>query len=88
MAREFIVEGLRAAAASEGVVVGANIMGKIKAFLQTACICLGLGVRAFDVAPSPAAAWVTALTGPTLALAWIFAAIFVWQNRSLLRQAG
>jgi len=86
MAREFVVDGLRSAAAtSAGRVVGANWMGKTKALLQTVCIALGLALGALDVEPATARAWVTGLTGATLALAWAFAAVFVWQNRSLLR---
>ncbi len=34
MAREFVVDGLRAAAATQGKVVGANVMGKTKAVLH------------------------------------------------------
>lgn len=87
MARELTVGGLRSAAATSGEVVGANWMGKTKACLQTACIAAGLGAMAFGVDLSTATRGVTVLTGLTLAMAWIFAFVFVWWNRSLLHQA-
>ncbi len=87
MARELIVSGLRGAAAAKGEVVGANFMGKTKAFLQTACIGLGLSVRVLRIDPHVAWCWTTAVTGLTLLLAWVFAGVFVWWNRSLLRAA-
>ncbi len=88
MVREFVVAGLRSAAASSGQVVGANLMGKTKASLQTVCIGLGLGARAFAVEHSAARLWVTAFAGFTLFVALIFAAAFVWRNRSLFGQRG
>jgi len=88
MAREQIVGGLRSAAATTGNVVGANWMGKTKGFLQTVCIGVGLGTLAFGVERSVAERVVTALTGFMLLLAWIFAAVFVWWNRLLLREAS
>jgi CDP-diacylglycerol--glycerol-3-phosphate 3-phosphatidyltransferase len=86
MARELVVDGVRSAAASAGEVVGANLMGKTKAVLQTACISLGLGLHALQIAPSPARLWTTVATGVTLLAAWTFAGIFLWWNRKLLRQ--
>jgi len=86
MVREFVTSGLRSAAATSGQVVGANLMGKTKAFLQALCIGLGLGARAFAVEQSAAKLWVTALAGFTLLLALIFAMVFIWRNRSLLWQ--
>lgn len=88
MAREFLVDGLRQAGAVRGQVVGANVMGKTKAALQTGCIVLGLAVRA---AQADAALWrpaVTAASGFTLLLAWLFAGVFLWQNRLLLKEAN
>lgn len=88
MVRELIVGGLRGAAAAKGHVIGANFMGKTKAFLQTVCVCVGLGARALWIEPSLAKPWVTALTGFTLLVAWIFAGVFIWWNRSLIKQAA
>lgn len=88
MVRELLVGGLRAAAATQGQVVGANLMGKTKAVMQTLCICLGLGVKALWLEPSLARLVVTAATGCTLLLAWLFAAAFVWRNRALLCEAA
>jgi len=88
LARELIVDGLRSAAATSGQVVGSNVMGKTKGVLQTVCIGLGLALRTLAVDPASAWLWVTTCTGLTLLLVWIFAAIFVWQNLALIRQAG
>jgi len=88
MVRELLVGALRSAAATSGRVVGANVMGKSKALLQTICVTAALGARAVAVNPESARFWVTALTGFTLLLAWIFAAVFVLRNRSLLAAAG
>jgi CDP-diacylglycerol--glycerol-3-phosphate 3-phosphatidyltransferase len=87
MAREFLVDGLRSTAATSGQVLGANILGKTKAALQTASIGLGLLLRALPVEEATAWGWTTALTGLTLLLAWIFAGVFVFWNRALFRQA-
>lgn len=87
-AREFIVDGLRSAAAAKGRVAGANLMGKTKAFLQTVCVAAGLLVRSLSVEEALSRLLVTSLTGFTLLLAWVFAGVFLWWNRSLLRQAA
>ena len=88
MVRELLVGALRSTAATSGQVVGANAMGKTKALLQTICVTVALGARAVAMKPETARFWVTALTGGTLLLAWIFAAVFVWRNRSLLTASG
>lgn len=88
MARELIVEGLRSAAATSGEIVGANVMGKTKGVLQTVCIGVGLAARTLRLDPRVAWASVTACTGLTLLLVWVFAGIFIWQNRALIKQAA
>jgi len=88
MAREFVVDGLRGAAATQGKVIGANVMGKTKAVLQTACIALGLGLRVLAVEPSTARSWVTACTAFTLLLAWVFAGIFLFHNKAVFGHQG
>jgi len=50
LAREFVITGLRGVAASEGVVIAANLSGKLKTVFQMAAICfvllaLAIGVR-------------------------------------------
>ena len=40
LSREFIVSGLRIVAASDGVVIPAGMLGKIKTFLQMAAIII------------------------------------------------
>lgn len=88
MARELIVGGLRSAAASRGKVVGANLMGKTKALLQTIAVALGLAVCTLTTGKPIGPLLVTIATGVTLLLAWVFAGVFLWRNRSLLRKAG
>lgn len=83
IAREFLVNGVRSAAATRGQIVSANRMGKTKALLQTGCIGLGLGVRAFAVAEPLATRIVTGATALTLALAWVFAGVFLWRCKWL-----
>jgi CDP-diacylglycerol--glycerol-3-phosphate 3-phosphatidyltransferase len=88
MARELVVDGFRSAAATSGEVVGSNVMGKTKGVLQTVCIGLGLALRTLSVDPPQAWLWVTVCTGLTLVVVWIFAGIFLWKNRALVRQAA
>jgi CDP-diacylglycerol--glycerol-3-phosphate 3-phosphatidyltransferase len=84
MAREFLVDGVRCAAALSGKVLGANWMGKTKAVLQTGSIALGLGLWAWAIEPAAASAWTTTVTGVTLVVAWVFAGVFLIWNRALL----
>lgn len=93
--REFVVNGVRSAAAAQGKVVGANWMGKTKTFLQTIAISFALCGRAVAISASPGAepppfaglcmtvAWWVALV-VTLAAA-VFAGVFVYWNRALWR---
>jgi CDP-diacylglycerol--glycerol-3-phosphate 3-phosphatidyltransferase len=87
LARELLVDGLRSAAATSGKVVGANVMGKTKGVLQTVCIGLALGMRALAAGDQATRFWTTLCTALTLAVIWVFAGVFVWQNRAVLRQA-
>ncbi|MDA0323181.1 MAG: CDP-diacylglycerol--glycerol-3-phosphate 3-phosphatidyltransferase [Verrucomicrobia bacterium] len=83
MAREIVVDGVRAAGAVQGKVVGANWMGKSKTFLQTICIALGLALPLTTMAPGTIRIWVGGFAIFTLSLAWAFAAVFLALNRSL-----
>ncbi len=77
LARELLQNGVRAAAASRGTVVGANWMGKTKAALQTAVLFWGLLLP--DSGPGVAfAAWAVLL------LSWGFFFVFLSWNRQLL----
>ena len=89
--REFVVNGVRSAGAAQGKVVGANWMGKTKTFLQTIAISFALCGRAVALpaagGPPPFASlclnvawWITCVVAVAAA---IFAAVFVWWNRSL-----
>lgn len=75
--RELLQNAVRNVAAARGRVVGANWMGKTKAFLQTLLIAVGLllpGPGTTGAAAVAAAAWLVLL------LSWIFLGIFVKWN--------
>jgi CDP-diacylglycerol--glycerol-3-phosphate 3-phosphatidyltransferase len=57
IAREFAVSSLRVAAAAEGAIIPASILGKIKTVVQVAA------VMALIAADNPHAAWVDVLVG-------------------------
>ena len=90
--REFVVSGVRSAAAAQGQIVGANWMGKTKTFLQTIAISFalcGLAVGMSDTSgyqPPFAhlclqvAWWITCVVAVASA---IFACVFVYWNRSI-----
>jgi len=90
--REFVVNGVRSAGAAQGRIVGANWMGKTKTFLQTIAISFALCGMAVGMSdPSgylppfatlclEVAWWITCVVAVAAA---IFAAVFVWWNRSL-----
>jgi len=86
LARELLQNGVRAAAAGTGVVVGANWMGKLKAFLQTIAVCAGLLLRRVLGRVEMVHhgrillvyfGFVFFLVG----LSYLFTAIFIWKNR-------
>jgi len=92
VAREFVVNGVRAAGAVQGRLIGANWMGKTKTMLQTVAVSAALLERALAAAPRPhqtlvdfchGVAWGTTLA-VTLAAA-VFAVVFVWWNRNIFR---
>jgi CDP-diacylglycerol--glycerol-3-phosphate 3-phosphatidyltransferase len=91
VAREFVVNGVRAAGAVQGRTVGANWMGKTKTFFQTVAIgagLLGLALGKAGVAGGVLlqVAWWTTL-GVTV-LAAVFAGVFVYWNRWLFARGG
>jgi CDP-diacylglycerol--glycerol-3-phosphate 3-phosphatidyltransferase len=57
IAREFAVSSLRVAAAAEGAIIPASILGKVKTVIQIAA------VMALIAAHNPHAAWVDVLVG-------------------------
>jgi CDP-diacylglycerol--glycerol-3-phosphate 3-phosphatidyltransferase len=85
LAREIIVDGVRSAGAAQGRVVGANIMGKTKICLQTAAITLGLVLPLSTTTAAATRVWTTGATGVALAIAWVFAVVFLYWNRGLLQ---
>ena len=97
VAREFVVDGVRAAGAVQGVLVGANWMGKTKTFLQTAAISLALCGSALRWTECPEGYPPPPLAETFLTIAWwmtllvtilaaAFAVVFVYWNRGLLRR--
>ena len=74
LARELLQNGVRAAAAARGTVVGANRLGKTKAVLQTAVLSWGLLV------PKPGSGVAVAAWG-VLLLSWGFFVTFFARNR-------
>ena len=82
--REFVVSGIRLAGAEQGVVIAANIWGKIKTFFQDVSLIVILFLRALGVsflAPvSAVLLWICA------ALTVISGVIYVVQNIRVLRE--
>ena len=82
LAREFLVAGIRQMAAEKGVVIAANIWGKVKTLVQDLSLVAILVLRACGV---------PALTEISCVLIWLCAAltavsggIYLFQNRSVL----
>lgn len=86
--REFAVAGVRMVAASSGVVIAANVWGKVKTVLQMLCILFyyfGAALLAPDA--------IGLVQGVTQVLCWLVAAvtllsgaIYLWQNRACFSQ--
>jgi len=82
VAREFIVSGLRMAAAERGVVIAAGPWGKAKTTAQTIAIMM-LTVNL------PALAWLSAaVLYLATALTVVSCALYVWEGRGVLRDKG
>ena len=83
--REFLVSGIRLSAAEQGRVVAANIWGKLKTVAQDVSLVAVLVLRALDVdvlgTVSTALLWLCA------ALTVISGAVYLWQNRDVLKDA-
>lgn len=82
LVRELLHSGVRSAAAAQGTVVGANMMGKVKALLQTALVAWGLILPLAD--PGAAACAFRVAAAAVLVLSWLFTVVFVWRNRELI----
>ncbi len=82
--REFAVSGIRLAGAEQGVVIAANIWGKIKTFFQDISLAVILLLRALDVSVLPVLApvliWICA------ALTVISGVIYLYQNKGVLKE--
>ena len=83
--REFLVSGIRLSAAEQGRVVAANIWGKLKTVVQDLSLAAVLVLRALDL---------DALDMVSCALLWLCAAltvisgaVYLWQNRDVLKDA-
>ena len=81
--REFVVSGIRLSAAEQGRVVAANLLGKLKTLVQDLSLAAILVLRALDVAVledvSNILLWICA------ALTVLSGAVYLWQNRDVLR---
>ena len=91
LARELLQNGVRVVAAARGSVVGANWMGKTKAWLQTILIAWGLLIPALTTSPNGAHATQAAFNVSAclvLAVSWCFLAAFIHRNRRLLLGGG
>jgi CDP-diacylglycerol--glycerol-3-phosphate 3-phosphatidyltransferase len=89
LVREFLQDGVRAAAAVRGEVVGANWMGKLKIWLQSAVIAWGLllpGAERFlpERTAATLAGGLPSFAWAALALSWGFLARFLYLNRRTL----
>jgi CDP-diacylglycerol--glycerol-3-phosphate 3-phosphatidyltransferase len=90
LARELLQNAVRAVAAFQGNIVGANWMGKVKASVQTVLITWALitpalvswcGERPWaDALPAAlhVAAWAV------VCMAWVFFGMFAWRNRKTI----
>jgi CDP-diacylglycerol--glycerol-3-phosphate 3-phosphatidyltransferase len=89
LVRELLQNGVRAAAATGGQIVGANWMGKTKAALQSTLLGFGLGMPWLADRMSPdtfmnlETLWRWACWA-VLVLSWIFFGMFLFRNRGLL----
>lgn len=86
LARELLQNAVRVTASAAGEVVGANWMGKVKAFLQTVVITAALAAPQIAHASRPGAHGtlfdsIRAAVWAILALTWCFFGLFVFRNR-------
>ena len=91
LAREFIITGLRGVAASEGVIIAAELSGKLKTVFQMAAICLILLGLAIESNPPFAFIVILSVTGIGQICLWIAVALtvysgveYLWKGRKLL----
>ncbi|OPZ18927.1 MAG: CDP-diacylglycerol--glycerol-3-phosphate 3-phosphatidyltransferase [candidate division BRC1 bacterium ADurb.BinA364] len=88
LAREFLHSAIRSTAALQGLAVGANWMGKTKAFFQILVIAGALLAPMLGPAGSAAERnarlWIGAGAWATVALSWIFFFVFAYWNRMVL----
>jgi len=90
LAREFIITGLRGVAASEGVVIAAELSGKLKTIFQMVAICLILFGAASGNWPGPDAFWAF-VAGAGIVCLWIAVILtvisgveYLWKGLNLL----
>ena len=89
--RELLVTGIRSVASSQGLVVGANWMGKTKAVVQTAAIIAAQLYLCFqseglltENSANLSSAVVTVLATAAAVLSVAFACVFAYWNRAIL----
>lgn len=84
LCREFLVSGIRLTGAEQGVVIAANIWGKIKTFFQDISLVVILILRAWGVSFLPTLAQV--LIWICAALTVISGGIYLAQNAGVLKE--
>ena len=90
IARDLVVDALRSIAASKGVVLAANIFGKIKTVLQMLSISLvllnGWPFSYFDSAWNPALRITSFIIYLTTLISLLSGVIYVVQNFKILKE--
>jgi CDP-diacylglycerol--glycerol-3-phosphate 3-phosphatidyltransferase len=81
--REFLVSGIRQLGAEQGLVIAANIWGKVKTVFQDLSLVAILLFRAIGVAWLPTVS--QALIWLCVVLTVLSGGIYLWQNRSVLK---
>ena len=84
--REFAVSGLRLAAVEQGLVIAANIWGKVKTAFQDGSLILILLLRAlgWGILPTVSAVLLWICAGLTV----VSGAVYIAQNAHVLRESG
>jgi CDP-diacylglycerol---glycerol-3-phosphate 3-phosphatidyltransferase len=90
IARDLVVDALRSIAAGKGVVLAANIFGKAKTVMQMVAIPLvllnGWPFTYFDLSWNASYRIATLVVYLATVASFLSGAIYVWQNRSILKE--
>jgi CDP-diacylglycerol--glycerol-3-phosphate 3-phosphatidyltransferase len=90
--RDLVVDALRFIAASKGVVLAANIFGKMKTVFQMVAIPLvllnGWPFSYFDLSWNPALRIASFFVYAATLASFLSGMIYLWQNRKVLKEAS